>query len=85
MFLPISFCLLFRIAYFLFDSTHLMSQGYISGLKMLSLLILIQNGNTYCEILKNPRESLTCISFPITHSVPQVAGKGGRWEKGDGS
>ena len=26
---PLSFCLLIRIAYFLFDSTHLMSQGYI--------------------------------------------------------
>lgn len=77
--------LTFHIFYFLFDSTHLMSHSYISGLKMLSLLILIQNGNIYCEILKNPRESLICISFPITHSIPQVSGKGGRWEEGEGS
>lgn len=68
----------FPIAYFLFDSAHLMSQGYILGLKIHSSLILIQSRNKYCKILKNLRESLTYISFSITHSIPQVAGKGGR-------
>ena len=75
----------FPIDYFLFDFAHLMSQGYILGLKIHSLLILIQSRNKYCEILKNLRESLTYISFSITHSIPQVAGKGGRCGEREGT